>query len=106
MKLCVEQAFLKVLFVGYSLFQMFPLYIQLFQIIQQATGNSCTHSVVIAVAGMAKVFVGELIEEALDIKDSESSVNDPLLPRHLRLAHMKMDDEDRLYPAKPRKSPF
>jgi len=48
-------------------------------------GCTVGHNVVIAMAGIAKVFAGEVIENALDYKD-ELEDEGPIKPKHIREA--------------------
>lgn len=55
------------------------------RLMQNVSGTPIPPNAVIAMNGIAKVFVGEIVEEALDIRDSLSETG-PLRPKHIREA--------------------
>ncbi|VDP18488.1 unnamed protein product [Schistosoma margrebowiei] len=64
------------------------------RLIQSVAPCSVSQNVVIAMAGLTKVFIGELVEEALNYKEKLGE-NGPLKPKHIREAYRILSDERR-----------
>ena len=66
------------------------------RLMHSITGTVPSSNVVIAMAGIAKVFVGEIIEEALEVQRQENHSENKsaaLEPKHLREAYRRINNQ-------------
>lgn len=58
-------------------------------------GGTFSQNVVIAMAGMAKVYVGEIVEQACQARDVVEETG-PLQPKHIREAVRKLRQDNKI----------
>ena len=73
------------------------------RLMQTVCGISMSQNVVIAMSGMAKVLVGELMELGCQARDSRGETG-PLQPKHIREATRKMRQSKKLPNSRPKSS--
>ena len=76
-------------------------------ILTSISGCSIGQNVVIAMAGIAKVFAGEVIEGALDYMEEAGESGGAIKPKHMREAARRLRESGRVpMPKIKKKCPF
>lgn len=65
------------------------------KLMQSVSGGTVSQNVVIAMAGMAKVYVGEIVEAACEARDKMEETG-PLKPKHIREAVRKLRQKNKI----------
>ncbi|CAL2036445.1 unnamed protein product [Caenorhabditis brenneri] len=67
-------------------------------VISEVTGKPTSDPIAVAIAGLTKLFVGEIVEEAVELRDALNEQNKPIQPQHIKSAFNKLVNEGKLWP--------